>query len=326
MTQLELENQKLKETLPPVSYQHVKGTPLVYYYTGLQEDVYEQLSLWLMRIEVNYVQGWKVLVVSKEDQIFLTMMKLRLNFDFIDLGFRFRISDKTVSNIFFTWLEVLHTILFPLIKMPSTSKNKLSLPASFSKYTNCRVVVDCTEIEGDVPRLSLDESSRLFSSYKKRHTFKFLVGCAPNGVITIVSEAFPGNTSDKVIFDKSGINNFLVKGDMVLADKGFLISDVVPSGVHVNLPHFLVNKQFTPLQINHTYEVANARIIIERVNARIKNFHIVERFPHLMRRHATKIFQVCCCLVNLQNPLIVDIPGRKEETEDLDESEDLCGQ
>lgn len=312
VSELEAQNNFLQNHPPPKSYQHVKGTPYVYYYTGLQEEVFEQVLLWLLKLEIQHIQGWNVVTVTQEDQIFLTFMKLRCNFDLKDLAWRYSISEKTAGNIFYTWLEVLHHVLFPLIKMPSTAKNKLCLPTCFNKYTNCRVVVDCTEIESDVPRQSMDESCRMYSSYKSRHTFKFLVGCAPNGAITLVSEGYPGNTSDKVIFQKSGINDVLVKSDMVLADKGFLISDVVPPGVSVNLPHFLVNKQFTPLQVKHNYEVANSRIIIERVNARIKNFNIVDSFPHQMRPHATKIFQTVCCLVNLQNPLIADIPARKE--------------
>ncbi|XP_071039998.1 uncharacterized protein [Parasteatoda tepidariorum] len=79
---------------------------------------------------------------------------------------------------------------------------------------------------------------RLFySSYKHRHTMKALIGVAPNGVITYTIEMYPGSTSDKELSKNCNVNNAFQPGDLV-ADKGFLISDVLPDGVAVNIhPH-----------------------------------------------------------------------------------------
>jgi hypothetical protein len=44
-----------------------------------------------------------------------------------------------------------------------------------------------------------------FSSYKHYHTLKTLIGVASNGVVTFVSDFFPGSTSDKTITLKSGV-------------------------------------------------------------------------------------------------------------------------
>lgn len=43
-------------------------------------------------------------------------------------------------------------------------------------------------------------------------------------------------------------------GDLVLADKGFLISDVVSTGVSVNIPPFLNNGKFndSPIKLTKT--------------------------------------------------------------------------
>ena len=84
---------------------------------------------------------------------------------------------------------------------------------------------------------------------------------------------------------------------MVLADKGFVIQDLVPNGVSVNIPPFLNNGSFTESE-------AKCRIIhVERANARLKDFKILSFFPFL-RCHADVIFQLCASLVNLQFPLI----------------------
>jgi len=70
------------------------------------------------------------------------------------------------------------------------------------------------------------------------HSFKVIVGVAPNGVITYVSNLYPGSISDKSIVQQSGFLNHLTAGDTVLVDKGFVIQDLVPNGVSVNIPPF----------------------------------------------------------------------------------------
>ena len=54
---------------------------------------------------------------------------------------------------------------------------------------------------------------RPFSSYKNHYTVKFLIGITPHGSISFVSKAWGGKTSDK----------FLLRGDLVLEDRGFTI-------------------------------------------------------------------------------------------------------
>ena len=44
---------------------------------------------------------------------------------------------------------------------------------------------------------------------------------------------------------ESGLLKHFVAGDLILADKGFLIQDIVPNGVSVNIPPFLNKGKFT---------------------------------------------------------------------------------
>lgn len=81
-----------------------------------------------------------------------------------------------------------------------------------------------------------------YSNYKHYHTLKALVGVSPN-VVTFCSDLFPGSTSDKMITLHSGLLTQLECGD--LADKGFLIRDILPIGIHLNIPSFLDTLQFT---------------------------------------------------------------------------------
>jgi hypothetical protein len=127
------------------------------------------------------------------------------------------------------------------------------------------------------------------------------------GVITFVSELYPGSASDKEIVRHSKVLEQMVPGDLVLADKGFLIQDLMPSGVTLNLPPFLNQPQFTVAQAELTVRIARAHIHVERAIQRIKCFDILDFIPSHYQIISTEIFQVCAALVNLQSPLIREV-------------------
>ena len=69
-----------------------------------------------------------------------------------------------------------------------------------------------------------------------------------------------GLISDKTIGQQSGLLNLLTVEDLVLADKGFLIQDLVPDGVSVNISPFLINGAFTESEARATKAIAKCRI------------------------------------------------------------------
>ena len=249
--------------------------------------------------------GWKVESISFEDQIFITLMKLRQNYTNLHLAQLFSCSVATISNIVITFIHVLHGLLFDdlMTTIPSRDKNKLCSPSSFSTYSSCRIVVDCTDIEVATPSL-MSQQNATYSSYRGMNSFKVLTGVAPNGVLTFVSRLFPGSISDKEIVQQSGILKHFVPGDLILADKGFLIQDIVPKGVSVNIPPFLQHGKFTESEAKVTKSIAKCRIHVERANARLKDFKILTFVPPYLRCYMDKVFQLCAALVNLQFPLI----------------------
>lgn len=258
------------------------------------------------RNDIVYVCGWKVDKISFEDQILITLMKIRHNYHNLHLAELFSCSTATIANIVTTFIHVLHQILYEdqmEIAVPSRQKNKTSLPGSFSLFGDCRMVIDCTDIEVATPKLMSDQKLT-YSTYRGMNSFKTIVGVAPNAVITYVSKLFPGSVSDKVTVQKSGILKHFVAGDIILADKGFLINDIVPNGVYVNIPPFLNNGKFTESEVKLTKSIAKCRIHVERANARLKNYKILNFVPPYLRSLSGKIIQLCGALVNLQNPLI----------------------
>ncbi|XP_038046731.1 uncharacterized protein LOC119720936 [Patiria miniata] len=176
------------------------------------------------------VVNWVVEKCSLLDQLFITLTKLRLNIGHEDIATRFNCSRPTVSNVFNTIISALYNILYVGMmenNIPSRSKNAMSMPSCFSKFPNCRIVLDCTEISVDNTE-QLDAQCSLYSNYKGRTTLKSLIGVAPNGVITFASNLYGGSVSDKAITLDCGILDQLEEGDMILADKGFLIHDILP--------------------------------------------------------------------------------------------------
>jgi len=83
------------------------------------------------------------------------------------------------------------------------------------------------------------------------------LGISPNGAVTFVSSLFPGSTSDKIITLKSGLLDQLVPGDLILADRGFLIRDIIlPPGVSLNI--FFSPKMSSTCHCIHEHFTANS--------------------------------------------------------------------
>ena len=96
-------------------------------------------------------------------------------------------------------------------------------------------------------------------------------------------------------------------GDLIIADKGFLIQSILPPNVYLNLPLFLTNSQFTKSQAELTVRIARSKIHVERAIQRVKCYDILNLIPQSYRCIATKLFQVVSCLVNLQKPIIREV-------------------
>ena len=194
--------------------------------------------------------------------------------------------------------------------IPSRHKNKLNAPASIKNYANCRMIIDCTDIRIQIPqKMNLQKAT--FSYYRSYNSFKVLLGIAPNGVITFVSNLYPGSISDKKIIEKSGILDCFHAGDLILADKGFLINDLVPNGVTVNIPPLLHKPQFTASEFNTRRQIAKCRVHVERAIGRMKVFKLLCCIPASFRPHADKIVKLVAALCNFQSPLIRE--GSQEE-------------
>ena len=128
------------------------------------------------------------------------------------------------------------------------------------------VIIDCFEVFINRPT-NLMARAQTFSSYKHHNTVKVLIGISPLGMISFVSEAWGGRTSDKFLTENFGFLRNLLPRDLVLADRGFTIHDkVMFYHENLNIPTFTKGKsQLDPVKIEKTLNLANVRIHVERV-------------------------------------------------------------
>ena len=143
--------------------------------------------------------------------------------------------------------------MFPF---PSQNAVRKFMPQQFKHYPTTRVIIDGTEIFIQVPS-SLVSQSQTWSQYKHHNTWKALVGISPTGCIIFVSKLWSGRVSDKQQTKECGILDLLEPGDNIMADHGYDIADILPPGVHLNIPPFKGQRdQLTAEESEETARIA----------------------------------------------------------------------
>ena len=200
------------------------------------------------------------------EHFFLVMCRHRRGSREQHLAHLFGVSQSNVSRVSISWITYMY-LKFGQINIWSTKDVVLqTMPESFKQsYPTTRIIIDCTEIRVEMPS-SLLVNTELFSSYKNHQTFKALVGIAPSGAITFISELYTGNISDQEIVIQSGLLEQTFEcGDSVMADKSLTIEDLLLLGVSLNIPPFLGgNSQMSAEDVVKTQSIASVRIHIER--------------------------------------------------------------
>ncbi|CAN7946454.1 unnamed protein product, partial [Ixodes hexagonus] len=280
------------------------------YYTGL--PTYDQLHNLCDLVLARYPQlckGNYMRAQSPEEQLFMTLVRLRTGMPCKEIARNFGLSESTLSRTFSQWIFMLSDILKRITRFPRLHEVQKYMPECFREFPDTRIVLDSTEMRIQRPS-GLEGQRKTFSSYKHFNTMKCLVGMTPDCYISFVSDLFGGSTSDRAIVEKSGVLNMLESGDAVMVDKGFKVSDLLPVGVKLYIPPFRIagEKQMSRSDVICTRKVARARVHVERVLRRIKEFHIFDcPLPLNMADIADEIFSTCALLSNFHGPLIQSV-------------------
>ena len=246
--------------------------------------------------------------ITFEDRLFMFLCRMRLGLLEEDLSYRFKISIGLVSEICSYFTVFLAKYLSQVPIWMSRERVNQTMPLEFKNvYPNTRIIIDTTHIYVEVSS-DFNTQSETYSSYKAHNTGCAIVGIAPNGFITFIGDMVPGRMSDKDSTYYSGLYKLLEPGDVVLADRGFLIEDDLKEiGASLQIPSFLHGESQLPLQNEReSKKLAHFRIHVERIIKEIKSYRIIKFvFPNSMFDKLNDVWFICCMLCNFANePLL----------------------
>ena len=289
----------------------------VRFYTGLP-------SFEILMVVFDHVSPYvtrKTQSLDRFQELVMVLMKLRLNVLFQDLAYRFMVSLSTVSRIFSSWMIVMDTRLSSLVFWPEREQLWRTMPMCFQYAFGKKVtvIIDCFEVFIEKPT-NLLARAQTFSSYKHHNTIKILIGITPQGTVSFVSETWGGRTSDKHLTENCGFLNKLSPEDIVMADRGFTITESVGlQQAKLLIPAFTKGKsQLDPVDVEQTRGIASVRIHVERVIGLLRRkYTILESTlptdflscnangsPDTKVPVIDRIVRVCSALVNLCPPIV----------------------
>uniref|UniRef100_A0A8C9T4M6 THAP-type domain-containing protein n=1 Tax=Scleropages formosus TaxID=113540 RepID=A0A8C9T4M6_SCLFO len=191
----------------------------VRFYTGLPSFFVLETVLWLLSPHLRADKGLKL---SKFQQLLLALMRLRLDLRNQDLAYRFGVQVAAVARTVRAVVEAMSSTLVPTtVFWPSRDELRRNLPAAVrSACPDCVVVVDCFSV-------ALERHDEADAVDAPARSLKYLIGVAPQGVVTFVSRGAPGHASDRELLERCGLLGKLLPGDVVLADRDLDASEAV---------------------------------------------------------------------------------------------------
>lgn len=251
--------------------------------------------------------------LEKEKLFVMAFRKLRLNEPFHTLALLYGMHQSTIADRFYQVVNQIYPFMKSLVTWPDRENLKKHMPAAFrAKYGDkATIILDCFEVPIESPRSEeMTSNANVYSYYKHHKTIKILAGVAPNGVYSFISEAFGGRTSDQKVTEMSGILDLIQDGDFVLADRGFLIEELLKQkNASLAIPAFKkANRQLQPLDAYDSKELSALRIHVERMigSLRQKILVLMQTIPISMLERwngdvlaIDQIIKIAAAIVNL---------------------------
>ena len=281
----------------------------IHFYTGLEsyeKFVFVRQTLGPAQDELIYYHGVRP-TLSVEEQFFLTLVKLRQNKVNFELSCLFDITERSVTNVFVTWVNFMAVSWDEIDWWPFRDTVRFYSPTDFcAKFPTTRVIVDGTECPIQKPKQPIAQQAT-FSTYKNRNTVKVLVGCTPGGLVSYVSPAYGGSTSDRQIVERSELLQACDPGDSIMADKGFNVQDLfIPFDVLINIPSFFKKKnRLSGETVMSDRKIASKRVHIERIIGLAKTFKMLQQpMTNTESALSTQIIKICFILCNFRARIV----------------------
>lgn len=234
---LKKENQALRESVEKMSMSENSlrnDAEKVKFYTGLPNYFVLETVMWLL---APHMDGMKNVKLSKFQQLLLTLMRLRLDLRNQDLAYRFGVKVGTVTRTVHRMVNIMSSTLVPTaVFWPSRAELRKNLPAALrTSHPDCAVIIDCFTVPFEEPvsrgNQQQQQQQRVLPISQgvgtSHNVLKYLIGVAPQGVVTFVSRGVLGNVSDKSLAEGCGFLCKLLPGDVILASRNLDIADSV---------------------------------------------------------------------------------------------------
>ena len=217
------------------------------------------------------------------------------------------VSPFTAQNIFITWINFCARQWSEINFWTDKDLVQFYAPDDFHlKFPKTRLIIDGTEIPIQKPSNPLTQRCT-FSSYKNRNAVKVLVGSTPGGLISYLSPAYGGATSDRQVVERSRLPEMCDASDSVMADKGFNVQDLFAArDIHVNIPTFFKKKnRMSGQQVLADRKISSKRVHIERIIGLMKTYKILTSpLPASEAKLASHIVSVCATLCNFRTRIV----------------------
>lgn len=226
---LKKENQTLRESVEKMALSESSlrnDAEKVKFYTGLPNYFVLETVMWLL---APHMDGMKNVKLSKFQQLLLTLMRLRLDLRNQDLAYRFGVKVGTVTRTVHQLVSIMSSTLVPTaVFWPSRAELRKNLPAALrASHPDCAVIVDCFTVPFEEPVSRGNQQQQQKRAGTTYNVLKYLIGVAPQGVVTFVSRGVLGNVSDRSLTEGCGLLCKLLPGDVVLASRDLDIADSV---------------------------------------------------------------------------------------------------
>ena len=170
---------------------------------------------------------------SKEEMLYVCLLRLRRAYTIKSLAVILSTPSRTIKEtlvrkIFTTYIQLLYKVFRDMqdVMFPTRGKMRHFLPKVFKTMKDVQCFVDCTEFHVQTLR-NYARQGNTYSSYKHANTFKCLIAVTPNDGACFVSDLFEGDNDDVQIFRECGIMKHIRPHDVILADRGFTVQDLL---------------------------------------------------------------------------------------------------
>ncbi|XP_061774254.1 uncharacterized protein LOC133564138 [Nerophis ophidion] len=224
---LRRENRALRESVEKMSLSESSlrnDAEKVKFYTGLPNFFVLETVMLLLAPHMDAIRNMKL---SKFQQLLLTLMRLRLDLRNQDLAYRFGVKVGTVVRTVHHMVNIMSSTLVPTaVFWPSRAELRKNLPLALrASCPDCAVIVDCFTVPCEGPVASGNKPQQ--GAAVACNVLNYLIGVAPQGVVTFVSRGILGNVSPRDLAESCGFLSKLLPGDVVLAGRDLDISDAV---------------------------------------------------------------------------------------------------